>query len=68
MNNIYKNINYWYHYYLIKGKQREGQALFNAIYKMDTEYGNEIRGSELDTFYDDSRCDKLWEIIYKKYN
>ena len=45
---------------------RKGQALFNAIFYIDQDLGNKIRGSEIDPFYQDERIDKCLDFLKKQ--
>lgn len=35
---------------------RQGQRLFNALHDTNATLANEVRGTDIDPFYDDSRC------------
>jgi hypothetical protein len=44
-------------------KERSGQAAFNALWNVRPELADEIRGTDLDPFYDDKRLLAFWEHL-----
>jgi hypothetical protein len=40
-------------------RQRAGQRIFNAVYALDPAFANDVRGSSVDPFHDDERCEKF---------
>jgi len=42
---------------------RKGQALFNAIFYIDQDVGNKIRGSQIDPFHRDDMIDKCMDFL-----
>ena len=47
----------WIDYIATYLNWRKGQALFNAIYSVDKELGDKIRGTKFDPFYLDKLID-----------
>ena len=52
----------------IHKNMRYGQALFNALYILNEELANEIRGTELDPFHNDRRVDMFLNYLEKEWN
>ena len=48
---------------LLYPKWRKGQAYFNYLYQLHPDVANEIRETEYDPFYNDSRIDKFLNKI-----
>ena len=48
---------------LLYPEWREGQAYFNYLYQLHPNVANEIRETEYDPFYNDSRIDKFLNKI-----
>lgn len=48
---------------------RYGQTVFNVLYYdgFDPEYANEIRGTDLDPFYNDGRADALLDKLEQRW-
>ena len=44
-------------------EMRKGQCLFNALYKLYPEIANDIRGTDNDCFYDDSKISNLFKYL-----
>lgn len=42
---------------------REGQCYFNTLYEVNPELANEIRGTNIDPFYLDSRIDAFVDFL-----
>ena len=42
---------------------RTGQVAFNSLYAADPDLANQIRGTDADPFYDDSRLELFRETI-----
>ena len=55
-----------YEYYR-KQKQRVGQAVFNALYDIDSEMANDIRGGEYDCFYNDGNVGIVFNMFCEKH-
>jgi hypothetical protein len=47
-------------------EERRGQALFNALYSMNQELAEEIRNTEYDPYFDDTKILACIEYIGKK--
>jgi len=47
---------------------RKGQATFNAVHTIDSEIANELRGTELDCFYDDSKIGVFMKYLHSKWD
>lgn len=52
--------------YNYDGDWRNGQAAFNVLYSMHPELAQEIRGTDLDPFYDDSRLYAFYTWVYER--
>ena len=48
---------------LLYPKLRKGQAYFNYLYQLHPDVADEIRGTEFDPFYNDSRIEKFLNKI-----
>ena len=48
---------------LLYSKWRKGQAYFNYLYQLHPDVADEIRGTEYDPFYNDSRIEKFLNKI-----
>ena len=48
---------------IIRTEFRRGQAFFNLLHFYEPDIADEIRGTKLDPFYDDSRLEKLYNYI-----
>lgn len=46
---------------------RKGQAYFNSLYDFDPKLADEIRGTELDPFYNDQIITKFLEYILERW-
>ena len=53
--------------YMSYGCMRKGQATFNAVFSVDSEIANKLRGTEKDCFYFDDKIEKFMEEVYKKW-
>lgn len=42
---------------------REGQAYMNALFEIDQKLYNEITGTDLDPFYDDSKINTFFDYL-----
>jgi hypothetical protein len=38
-------------------RQRAGQRIFNAVYALDPAFADSVRATDVDPFYDDTRCE-----------
>lgn len=45
---------------------RRGQAWFNALHELRPDLANEIRGTDIDPFYNDNKLPDAWEWLDKK--
>lgn len=48
-------------------KERAGQSAFNALHNADAELANEIRGTDLDPFYDDDVLPEFWFHLERRW-
>lgn len=67
MENKFELFNKMYLDYLTYG-MRKGQATFNAVHYIDSETANELRGSELDCFYDDSKIGVFMHYVHSMWD
>lgn len=49
--------------YMDMPHMRHGQAYFNALYEVNPTIANEIRGTFIDPFYNDSRIERFMNVI-----
>jgi len=47
-------------------KQRHGQALFNALAQMNSDWAKEIISTENDPFYKDKNINNFYTFLYSK--
>ena len=47
--------------------QREGQALFNALYTIDPSLANKLTNTDVDCFFDNSKIGSFLEEIDRKW-
>ena len=59
-------INYYEQYR--KANLRVGQSAFNALYEVDEELANEIRGSKYDCYHKDENVGIIFNMFCEKYN
>lgn len=45
---------------------RRGQKMFNVLWEMEPEIANEIRGTDVDPFNDDSKIGDFLKEIYQR--
>ena len=43
---------------------RLGQATFNAVYDVDHEIANQLRATDKDSYYFDSRIEEFMKVVY----
>lgn len=60
-------LTYVQRYQAMHPEQRRGQAHFNVLYIGHPSIANEIRGTEVDPFYDDSRIVDFLESVYHAF-
>mgnify|MGYP000932282889 FL=1 len=48
---------------LVNGTWRQGQLYFNALYDVDPELANEVRGTTIDPFYRDDKIESFMIAI-----
>ena len=67
MKTIYEKYHEAFRKNLKDGVQRIGQATFNAVYDVDPEIANQLRGTDKDCFYFDSRIDAFMKVVYERW-
>lgn len=67
MNSIYEKYHEAFRNNIKGGIQRLGQAAFNAVYEVDPEIANQLRGTDKDCFYFDSRIDEFMKVVYERW-
>ena len=55
-------------YHIRHDNLRYGQCMFNILHEMNVEWADEITGTELDPFYNDSHIPKFLEWLINKFN
>jgi hypothetical protein len=72
MNNFKNRLNEFAIHFgkYVRGRHymREGQYLFNSLHTFDPTFADEIRGTDLDPFYDDAIIPATWDAIVARYN
>ena len=47
---------------------RWGQTLFNALYTIDVELGDQVRATDADPFFDDANIAEFWRVLQREYS
>lgn len=58
----------WADYLRGNPAQRRGQALFNHLHDVRPDLANQLRGTDLDPFYDNSKVVDALEFIQQHWN
>ena len=64
---IYEKFADAYTYHIRSHIQRKGQATFNAVFNVDSEIADQLRGTDKDCFYLDSRIDEFMKVVYERW-
>lgn len=67
MKSIYEKYHEAFRNNIKNGTQRLGQAAFNAVYEVDPEIANQLRETDKDCFYFDSRIDEFMKVVYERW-
>ena len=68
MKTMYEKFDEAFRNNIASGVQRIGQATFNAVYEIDPEIANQLRGTDKDCFYLDSRIDEFTKVVYERWD
>ena len=66
MKTIYERFEFFKRQYL-RENCRLGQAIFNAVFDIDPEIADQLRGTDKDCFYFDSRIDDFMKVVYERW-
>lgn len=68
MKTIYEKFADAYVYHTCSHVQRKGQATFNAVFDVDPEIANQLRGTDKDCFYFDAHIDAFMKVVYERWD